>query len=128
MEIKQLRYFQAVAREGNLSRSASALEISQSMLTRHIQMLEQELGVQLLYRHGHGVSLTEIGQKFLVSAVDIVERSDSTVNRMQALRTVPGGTVTMGMPPMLGEFLLVPLTRRFSCRVPGGCGCKCARV
>ncbi|MDR5758481.1 LysR family transcriptional regulator [Caballeronia sp. LZ035] len=118
MELKQLRYFMVVAREGSVSRAAAILGISQSMLTRHIQMLEQELGPPLLYRHGHGMSLTEAGQKFLARANDILERSDEAVNHMQALRSVPGGTVTMGIPPMLGDFLLVPLVKRFRAEFP----------
>ncbi|SDV51530.1 LysR family transcriptional regulator [Chitinasiproducens palmae] len=118
MELKQLKYFKVVAREGSLSRAAAILGVSQSMLTRHIQVLEQELGPPLLYRHGHGMSLTEAGQAFLAHASEILERSDAAVNRMQALRTVPGGTVTMGIPPMLGDFLLVPLVRRFRAEFP----------
>jgi LysR family transcriptional regulator, nitrogen assimilation regulatory protein len=118
VELKQLRYFKVVAREGSVSRAAALLGISQSMLTRHIQMLEQELGPPLLYRNGHGMSLTEAGQKFLVRASDILERSDDALNHMQAMRETPGGTVTMGIPPMLGDFLLVPLVRRFRAEFP----------
>lgn len=118
MELRQLRYFLAVTREGSLSRAAAILGISQSMLTRHIQMLEEELGLPMLYRNGHGVSLTEAGQQFIARANDILERSDDAVNHMQAMRTVPGGTVTMGIPPMLGDFLLVPLVRRFRAEFP----------
>ena len=108
----------AVTHESSVSRAAAILGISQSMLTRHIQILEQELGMPLLYRNGHGVSLTEAGQQFLSRAHDILERSDDAVNHMQAMRSVPGGTVTMGIPPMLGDFLLVPLVRRFRAEFP----------
>lgn len=118
MELRQLRYFLAVTREGSVSRAAAILGISQSMLTRHIQILEEELGLPLLYRNGHGVSLTEAGQQFLSRTNDILERSDDAVNHMQAMRSVPGGTVTMGIPPMLGDFLLVPLVRRFRAEFP----------
>ncbi|MDP9157740.1 MAG: LysR substrate-binding domain-containing protein [Pseudomonadota bacterium] len=118
MELKQLRYFGVVVREGSLSRAAALLGVSQSMLTRHIQFLEQELGVHLLYRNGHGVLLTDTGKLFLSLANDILDRSDALQSQMEALRTIPGGTVTMGIPPMLGEFLLVPLTRRFRAEFP----------
>ncbi|MDR5815100.1 MULTISPECIES: LysR family transcriptional regulator [unclassified Caballeronia] len=118
MELKQLRYFEVVAREGSLSRAATLLGVSQSLLTRHIQSLEQEFGLALLYRNGHGMSLTDGGKTFLASASDILMRTDSALNQMQALRSNPGGTVTIGIPPMLGEFLLVPLTRRFRAEFP----------
>lgn len=118
MELRQLRYFEVVARGGNLSRASALLGVSQSMLTRQIQALEQELGVALLYRNGHGMVLTDTGKQFLVTASDLLQRSDSAVQQMQALRLTPGGTVTMGVPPMLGEFLIVPLTRRFRAEFP----------
>jgi LysR family transcriptional regulator, nitrogen assimilation regulatory protein len=118
VELKQLRHFIVVAREGSVSRAAALLGISQSMLTRHIQMLEQELGPPLLYRNGHGMQLTEAGRSFLARATDILERSDDALNHMQAMRATPGGTVTMGIPPMLGDFLLVPLVRRFRAEFP----------
>ncbi|WP_347557488.1 LysR family transcriptional regulator [Robbsia sp. KACC 23696] len=118
MELKQLKYFEIVAREGSLSRASAILGVSQSMLTRHVQTLEQTLGVSLLYRTGHGMQLTDVGKKFLIGASDIVNRSDTLANQMQALRSIPGGTVTMGMPPMLGEFLSVPLTQRFRIAFP----------
>ncbi|WP_429301943.1 LysR family transcriptional regulator [Paraburkholderia sp. GAS199] len=118
MELKQLRYFEVVAREGSLSRAATLLGVSQSLLTRHIQSLEAEFGLPLLYRNGHGMSLTAGGKTFLASASDILMRTDSAVSQMQALRASPGGTVTIGIPPMLGEHLLVPLTRRFRTECP----------
>ncbi len=118
MELKQLKYFEVVAREGSLSRASAILGVSQSMLTRHVQVLEQELGVSLLYRTGHGMQLTDIGKRFLSGASDIVNRSDTLANQMHALRSIPGGAVTMGMPPMLGEFLSVRLTQRFRVEFP----------
>jgi LysR family transcriptional regulator, nitrogen assimilation regulatory protein len=118
VELKQLRYLGVVVREGSLSRAAALLGVSQSMLTRHIQCLEQELGVPLLYRNGHGVLLTDTGKIFLSSANEILDRTDALLGQMQALRSIPGGTVTMGIPPMLGEFLLVPLTKRFRAEFP----------
>lgn len=118
MELKQLRYFGVVVREGNLSRAAALLGVSQSMLTRHIQFLEQELGVRLLYRNGHGVLLTDTGKIFYQAANDILDRSDALLGAMESLRSIPGGAVTMGIPPMLGEFLLVPLTKRFRAEFP----------
>ncbi|SAL76111.1 LysR family transcriptional regulator [Caballeronia telluris] len=118
MELKQLRYFKVIANEGSLSRASAKLGVSQSMLTRQVQMLEQELGPPLLYRNGHGMSLTDAGRKFLANATDILERSDAAVNHMQTLRKIPGGTVTMGIPPMLGDVLLVPLVRRFRAEFP----------
>ena len=62
MTTEHLYEFSVLARTLSFSRAAQALFLSQSMLSKHIQGLEAELGVQLLVRSTHGVSLTEAGR------------------------------------------------------------------
>lgn len=71
MEIRQLKYFIAVAEERNISRAAARLHISQPPLTRQIQLLEEQLGAQLFKRTHWGVELTAAGQLFLDHARQI---------------------------------------------------------
>lgn len=113
MDLRQLRYFIAISSAESLSRASVTVGITQSALTRQLQLLEEELGVPLLRRTGHGVTLTHEGTRFLASASDIVERADSAVRDMQALRKTTAGSVVLGIPPMLAESLLVPLVTRF---------------
>lgn len=114
MDLRQLRYFVAIANSESLSKASTLVGVSQSALTRQLQIMEEEFGVPLLYRTGHGVVLTDAGQRFIVLANDIIARSDAAMLEMQALRATPSGTVIVGVPPMIGEFLLVPLSRRFT--------------
>jgi len=64
----QLRYFAAVAEEGQITRAARRLHIAQPALSQAITQLEKELGVQLLERHTRGVRLTAAGEVFYEKA------------------------------------------------------------
>jgi len=71
MDTRHLKYFIAVAEELNISRAAARLNLSQPPITRHIQALEDELGVLLFNRTTWGVQLTEAGEMFLSNARNI---------------------------------------------------------
>lgn len=74
MEIRQLRYFIAVADTLNFSRAASSVFLSQSALSRQIADLEQEVGVPLFHRSTRQVALTEAGKALQISAKELISR------------------------------------------------------
>src|SRR6476469_2938902 len=78
-EIRQLRYFVAVAERGSVSQAAVDLHISQSALSETLRKLETELGVDLLERSSRGVALTSAGDALLAGARDAIERFDAAL-------------------------------------------------
>ncbi|MDE1008862.1 MAG: LysR family transcriptional regulator [Paraburkholderia fungorum] len=80
MDLRQFRYFVAVARERNFTRAARQLNIAQPPLSRQIQLLEEEVGVPLLIRNSRPVQLTDAGRLFFEQAIQVLGR----VEQMQA--------------------------------------------
>jgi len=76
MDLRQLRYFVAVARERNFTRAAEQLNIAQPPLSRQIQLLEEELGVVLITRTSRPVKLTDAGRLLYEQALQVLGRVD----------------------------------------------------
>src|SRR5205085_11871396 len=68
MDVRQLEMFRAVVEEGTFTRAAERLHVSQSAISRQLQLLEQELKTLLLHRTGPGVMLTPDGEVLLSTA------------------------------------------------------------
>jgi LysR family transcriptional regulator, nitrogen assimilation regulatory protein len=73
VDIKQLRYFIAIAEEGSLSAASHRLRIAQPSLSQHVIKIEQELGVTLVRRSPRGITLTESGDILLRHAREICQ-------------------------------------------------------
>src|SRR3954451_15322387 len=78
-EIRQLRYFVAVAERGSVSRAAVDLHLSQSALSETLRKLDVELGVDLLERSSRGVAPTPVGDALLACAREAVDRFDAAL-------------------------------------------------
>lgn len=81
VELRHLRYFICVAEEKNIGRAALRLHISQPPLTRQIQQLEEQIGVQLFRRTNRGVELTDAGRVFYDDARGILGMTERAVER-----------------------------------------------
>src|SRR3954471_100233 len=90
MELRHLRYFVAVAREGHITRAAERLQMQQPPLSQQIKALEQEIDAPLFVRHPRGVSLTDAGRSFLTDAEAVLAQVAQAVAR--ARRTARGET------------------------------------
>src|SRR3546814_410998 len=83
MELRQLRYFVAIAECRNFTLASKQLHIAQPPLSRQIQMLEAELGVTLLLRNSRPVRLTEAGRVFYEQALQVLARIEQMKSATQ---------------------------------------------
>ena len=97
MEIKNLRYFLAVAREENMSKAAEQLHVSQPTLSKTLKALEEELGKKLFIRHSFSISLTDEGMLLRDRAQDLVAMSDKIEQEFNSLDDITGGDIYFGL-------------------------------
>jgi LysR family transcriptional regulator, benzoate and cis,cis-muconate-responsive activator of ben and cat genes len=100
----QLRYFVAVADEGQMTRAAHKLHIAQPALSQAIAQLESELGLELLERHARGVTLTPAGEAFLPKARAALAAETDAVATAQSLARSVRSAITVGHigpPPLI---------------------------
>ena len=95
-QLSQLRCFVAVATELHFGRAAVLVNMTQPPLTRQIQLLEHEVGVQLLERAGGTVRLTPAGATFLREAEDILRRAQAATLAARRAVRADAGSVTLG--------------------------------
>lgn len=96
MELRVLRYFLAVAREGSVTHAAQRLHVSQPTLSKQLKDLEAELGKKLFVRSSFSVQLTEEGMLLRKRAEDILEMVDKTEEEFKVLGEINGGDIHVG--------------------------------
>src|SRR6266568_4798487 len=112
MELRSLAYFARIAELGSITRAAAHLRLAQPALTRHVQRLEEELGVALFIRANRGVRLTEAGEKLLESATRILRDVGRTGDEIRAQDAHPSGRIILGITPTLCPVLVPELFAR----------------
>jgi LysR family transcriptional regulator, benzoate and cis,cis-muconate-responsive activator of ben and cat genes len=119
LELRQLRYFAAVARERNFTRAAQILHIAQPPLSRQIQQLEDELGVTLIERGSRPLRLTDAGRLLFEQAVQLLERVEEMKAIAQRLNEAERPRFRIGFVPSTLYGRLPELIRRYRTVRPG---------
>lgn len=114
MELRQLKYFQAVASTLNFSRAAEILHIAQPPLSRQIQQLEEELGVQLLDRSSRPMTLTNAGIFFYEQSVQMLARLSEIKIATQRIANGNKRWMGIGFVPSVLYGFLPKVLRQFS--------------
>lgn len=119
MDIKVLRYFLAVAREGNFTRAAEVLHMAQPPLSRQIRDLEDELGKRLLVRGSRKVTLTEEGMILRHRAEEIVALFEKTRSEVMLSGGDVNGDVYIGGGETQGMRLIAKTIKTLRDECPG---------
>jgi len=109
MELRQLRYFVAIAEHGTFSKAAEKVFVAQSALSHQLAQLESELGARLLHRSRRGVELTEPGRIFLAHAISILRQTEDARSSVHSSSGELSGKVVFGVPHSVSNALALPL-------------------
>ncbi|MFF2089931.1 LysR family transcriptional regulator [Paenibacillus sp. NPDC058174] len=112
MDIRQLRYFLAIANEGQITRAAKALNMEQPPLSRQLKLMEEELGVTLFDRSGKGLLLTHAGELLRDKAEQLLHQFGETLKEVKELDEGVQGVLAIGsvvscislLPPTIERF------------------------
>ena len=113
MEIHQLRYFVAVADEGNFSRAAAKVRVAQPSLSQQIRKLEAEIGQPLFDRLPRSVVLTEAGRCFIDYARQILASIGDARRCVDELQGAITGKLAVGAIPTIAPYVLPELVVKF---------------
>jgi DNA-binding transcriptional LysR family regulator len=118
MDLKQLRYFVAVAERGSINAAAQVLHVAQSAVSRQMQNLEAEVGGLLFDRSVSGAAINESGQRLLERARFILGEVESARKDISALSRDVRGTVRLAAPSSIGHLMYVPVIQAMSAQYP----------
>ena len=110
MDIRQLRYFVAIADQHSMSLASGKLGVAQPSLSHHVMRLEEELGVQLLVRSTRGVTLTESGERLYTHALAVIKAVEVAVADLRDQSSELSGPVSFAFPSSVSNVLTVPLS------------------
>lgn len=120
MKLQQLRYLcEAAQQDMNLSKAAKILHTSQPAISKQIQMLEEELGVDIFLRNGKRiVKITPPGQLIIQTAIRMLRDADNLKRIAQEFTNEAGGTLTIATTHTQARYSLPLVIKRFTARYP----------
>lgn len=117
-DLRQLRYFRAVADAHSFTRGAASLQVAQPAVSMAIRKLERELELTLLHRQDRRVALTDEGKRLYAHTLRLLQAADDALLEMRELRGLTRGSVRVGIPNMLGSYYFPPILMAFRHRHP----------
>jgi LysR family hydrogen peroxide-inducible transcriptional activator len=118
LTLKQMRYFDALARQGHFGRAADACAISQPALSMQIRDMERELGTPLFERGARSVTLTGFGEDMLARVREILRTVGEVEDMARAVRDRMAGRIRIGVIPTVAPYLLPRIVGDLTARFP----------
>ncbi len=109
MELRTLRAFVEVVRQGGFSQAAKTVFATQSTISKAVKQLEDEIGVTLLDRIGHTSRLTAAGEIVYRRAIRMLTERDDLLLELDELRGLKRGALRLGLPPVGSSMVFAPL-------------------
>lgn len=121
MNTRQVQYALALSEVLNFSQVAEQLGISQPALSKQIQHLEKELGVQLFDRNRSPMTLTPAGEYFVRNARELVYQEEQLCKALAQFQSGESGRLVIGVTPFRSLYLMPELVKKIRSRYPGVC-------
>jgi len=118
VNLNRLVTFNAVIEAGSFTAAAAKLGLAKTMVSKHMQLLEAEIGVNLLVRTTRRLILTEAGRAFHEACVEILNRTDEAILQARTGLESPSGTLRVATPIDYGALVVVPVLVELQMRYP----------
>jgi DNA-binding transcriptional LysR family regulator len=118
ISLKKLEILCMVVAVGGVGGAADRLRVSQPVVTAHMRLLQDRLGVELLYRDGQQMKLTEAGEEVYRWAREVLGRSRELARTLQGIADGDAGAVVLGASMSVGSYLLPPVLGVFARQRP----------
>jgi DNA-binding transcriptional LysR family regulator len=118
INLNRLTTFVAVVEAGSLTAAAERLGLAKSMVSKHMQLLEQEIGVGLLLRSTRKLSLTEAGRTFYEASRQLLQAAEQAIEQARSGRDTLRGTLRVASPIDYGLIVVSPLLAQLRARYP----------
>lgn len=111
--LNRLEYFVAIAEAGTITAAAERMRVSKAVVSKQLQLLEQDLGATLVVRNSRHLNLTEVGQSFYAAAQASVAQAEEAFAMVRRGSAEPSGTLRITAPLDLGDDYIAPVVAAF---------------
>lgn len=114
VDLNRIQLFLEIVRLGSITKTATLLNLQKSKVSRDLSLLEQELGVQLIFRTTRKFNLTIEGQRLYEKANDSMQMLNTAIDELSSESKKIAGHISLTSPEDLGEILVIPILEEFS--------------